>query len=249
MDRLRRLEVEALAGLIAAIAALVLHLLHIVEDAVLLPVILVILALILLRDLRREDREERQSAAIEASLGALRDIQASVVPPDTVLVGPQSLRDVARSFSQRARGEMVWFNVCLTMFEPQSLFDALLAPALDNPLVTSVQFVLDEGERGRWHGEVLPKASGHGSSGKLKEPRWGSLSDPVSAIISETDAGGTEALLSFWGEPFMARGRGQDVPRYLFHVQRHSELIGRLRELERDYRLADRPTGGTGASA
>ena len=25
--------------------------------------------------------------------------------------------------------------------------------------------------------------------------------------------------------------------RYIFHVQRHSELIGRLRELERGYRL------------
>jgi len=44
------------------------------------------------------------------------------------------------------------------------------------------------------------------------------------------------AHLSFWGEPFMARTAGVDVPRYIFHVQAHSELIGRLVELERRYR-------------
>jgi hypothetical protein len=36
----------------------------------------------------------------------------------------------------------------------------------------------------------------------------------------------------------MARTPGRDVPRYIFHVQRQSELVGRLRELERGYRLA-----------
>ncbi|MFO0969607.1 MAG: hypothetical protein U0793_28950 [Gemmataceae bacterium] len=44
-------------------------------------------------------------------------------------------------------------------------------------------------------------------------------------------------MLSFWGEPFMARAPGKDVPRYVFHVQGHSELVTRLSELERGYRL------------
>jgi hypothetical protein len=32
-------------------------------------------------------------------------------------------------FSHRARGEIVWFNVCLSVFKPRPLFDALLRPA------------------------------------------------------------------------------------------------------------------------
>lgn len=35
----------------------------------------------------------------------------------------------------------------------------------------------------------------------------------------------------------MSRATGRDMPRYIFHVQRHSELIGRLVEIQRLYRL------------
>ena len=60
----------------------------------------------------------------------------------------------------------------------------------------------------------------------------------MSAIISEiAPSGAMECLLSFWGEPFMARDAGKDIPRYIFHVQGHSELVSRLLELERKYRL------------
>ena len=57
-------------------------------------------------------------------------------------------------------------------------------------------------------------------------------------FLRETEAEiGTESR-SFWGEPFMARATGRDVPRYIFHVQPHSELVSRLVELERSYRVA-----------
>ncbi len=36
----------------------------------------------------------------------------------------------------------------------------------------------------------------------------------------------------------MARGVGRDVPRYIFHVTGHSELIERLVELDRQHRLS-----------
>mgnify|MGYP003519323404 FL=1 len=49
--------------------------------------------------------------------------------------------------------------------------------------------------------------------------------------------GHAEAQVSFWGEPFMARTTGRDVPRYIFPVQAHSELVARLVELERRYRV------------
>jgi hypothetical protein len=242
MERLRKLDLEALAGLIAAVVALVLHLLHIADEGVLLTIILAILALILLRDMRREDREDRQTRAVQDALTAIGDIRASVLPPDTVLIGPSALREESARFSLRARGDMVWFNVCLSMFEPQPLFDVLLRPAIENPQVTSVRFVLDEGERERWQNVVLPKVAACKGAVTVADPVWVSLNESVSCILAETDAGGTEALLSFWGEPFMARSPGRDVPRYIFHVQRRSELIGRLRDLERSYRLE----GGVG---
>jgi hypothetical protein len=36
----------------------------------------------------------------------------------------------------------------------------------------------------------------------------------------------------------MSHAVGRDVPRYIFHVQSHSELVGRLVELVRGYRAA-----------
>jgi hypothetical protein len=64
----------------------------------------------------------------------------------------------------------------------------------------------------------------------------------VSAIFSDAGTpGATRALLSFWGEPFMARSGGRDVPRYIFLLQPESELIPRLIELARDYRLRTSP--------
>ena len=105
-------------------------------------------------------------------------------------------------------------------------------------VASAIRFVLDEGERARWHSAVLPKVARCEGAATVTEPVWTTLAESVSCILAETDAGGVEALVSFWGEPFMARSAGGDVPRYVFHVQRHSELIGRLRELERGYRRA-----------
>lgn len=58
-------------------------------------------------------------------------------------------------------------------------------------------------------------------------------------VLADHDADGqAEAQLSFWGEPFMARTTGCDVPRYIFHVHAHSELVPQLVELARSYRMA-----------
>ena len=104
--------------------------------------------------------------------------------------------------------------------------------------VRSIEFVLDENQRPLWEREVAPKIAACADRRKVQQPRWGKIEENVSAVISEvTPEGTTEALLSFWGEPFMARASGQDVPRYIFHVQGHSELVTRLLELERKYRL------------
>jgi hypothetical protein len=232
-----RYDWDAIIGIVAAGAALVLHLLNVVHTDVLLAITLLVLALLLFRDLRREAQDEalvEQSAhnaiAIEAIVRGLRE-------PDVILLGPRQLRPASVSFARGAHGEMIWFNVCLLMFKPQSLFDALLRPALENPNVTGVQFVLDDSERERWIEEVVPKARETGHIEKLRDPRWVSLKqEAVSFILADTAEGTTEAHLSFWGEPFMSRQAGFDIPRYVFHVQSHSELVARLVEMERQSR-------------
>ncbi|MFN8559830.1 MAG: hypothetical protein U0531_21600 [Dehalococcoidia bacterium] len=240
MRRLRSFDWDAVAGISAAVLALVLHILHIVDEQVVLAVILVILALVLIRDLRREDRDERVAEAVGRAEAALHALQGSLAAPDTVLIGPRRLRVESERFARNARGEMVWFNVCLTMFAPQALFDVLLRPAVENPRVTSIIFMLDNNERERWQTLVLPKLAACAGREKVREPHWSELHETISFILSEQEShGATEAHLSFWGEPFMARTAGRHVPRYIFHVQRHSELIARLAEIQRLYRLGD----------
>jgi hypothetical protein len=124
------------------------------------------------------------------------------------------------------------------MFVPQALFDVLLRPAIENPRVTAIQFILDQSEQARWREAVLPKVAACVGRNKVREPLWRDLHESISFILAETQPGGAmEAHLSFWGEPFMSRATGRDMPRYIFHVQPHSELISRLVEIQRLYRL------------
>lgn len=239
LRQLRRLDWDAIAGIIAAVAGLVLHLLHIVDEGVALSIVLVILAIILIRDLRREEADEQEAEAIARIAQTTAGIQAALLPPDAVLIGPSSLQAESERFAKHAEGEMVWFNVCLLMFVPQSLFDILLRPAVENPNVTSIQFILDRQEQARWQAEVLPKVAGCTGREKVREPYWCDLHESVSYITASIRPHGKmEAHLSFWGEPFMSRAPGRDIPRYIFHVQSHSELIARLIELGRQYRVS-----------
>lgn len=251
MNRLRSLDWEAVAGIVAAVAALVLHLLHVADEAVLLAVVLVLLALILLRDLRREAREERETQLLETAAGAIPQLRSLLRSPDVLLIGPRHLRAASERFATSAHGEMVWYNVCLLMFVPQDLYDALLRPAVENPRVTSIQFVLDRREEQRWRESVLPKLRATAGNEKVREPRWTPLQETISFILAENGEGHKEAHLSFWGEPFMAHSPGGDLPRYVFHVQPESELIGRLEDVAHQSRLAGQgqmppPSDGTG---
>ena len=236
-SKLLRYDWDAIVGIVAAGAALVLHLLDVVHTDVLLAITLLVLALLLFRDLRREAQDETLIEQSERNASAIEGIVRGLRAPDVILLGPRQLRPASVSFARGAHGEMIWFNVCLLMFKPQSLFDALLRPALENPNVTGIQFVLDDSERERWADEVVPKSQATGHIEKLREPRWVPLKqEAVSFILADTAEGATEAHLSFWGEPFMSRQPGFDIPRYVFHVQSHSELVARLVEMERQTR-------------
>jgi hypothetical protein len=235
----RRVDWDAAAGIAAAVAALILHFLHVIEPDILLTITLVLVALLLLRQLRHEEREERVEHTTARTEQMVLAVQAGLARPDVVLVGPRHLRSASETFARQARGDMVWFNVCLLMFRPQELFDCMLKPAVENPRVTRIEFVLDESEREHWRNHVTPKLAGCRGRAKVVEPRWCTLKENVSFVLADSEAAGqVEAQLSFWGEPFMARVTGRDVPRYIFHLQPHSELVPRLVELERSYRVS-----------
>jgi len=238
LKRFLTFDWEAIAGIIAAVAAIVLNLLQLIDQGVLISIAVVLIALLFVRDLRRDRSTEQTHATIEEIRTALQSIKTNLLPPDIVLIGPTQLRMGSERFAANAKGEMIWFHVCLSMFRPQPLFDTLLRPAIENPLVTQIQFILDESQKALWESEVLPKIGACKGRDKVKPPHWTKIKESVSVIITDANSTGrTEALLSFWGEPFMARTTERNVPRYIFHVQGHSELITRLVELVRTYRF------------
>lgn len=236
-QRIRSIEWEAVAGLIAAVLALVLHFLHIIEEGVLVMITLVLLSLLFIRDLRREQQTEEIAAAVDRTEDLVRDVQTSLPDPGVELIGPGALRSESARFGRNASGNMIWFHVCLLMFRPQNLFDALLRPAIENPDVESIQFVLDESERQNWTTHVEPKVADCDGRDTIEDPIWCDLDESVSFIVADHVSGEPQALLSFWGEPFMARTTEQDVPRYIFRVHEASGLLSQFREMERTYRF------------
>lgn len=233
---LREIEWDAVAGILAALLALILHFLHIVDEGVLLMITLVLMALLFLRDLRLESDTEQITESVTHTERTVDEIRSAINPSDLKLIGPGALRQRSKRFCQHSRGDMIWFNVCLLMFVPQDLFDSLLRPAIENPNVTSIQFILDESEKERWRTEVKPKVENCKRSQTVREPIWRELDENVSFILGEKENERTDALLSFWGEPFMARTT-RDVPRYIIYVTDESELIPQLQDIEREHRL------------
>ena len=124
------------------------------------------------------------------------------------------------------------------MYRAQQPFDIMFKPFIENPAVTSIRFVLDSGEKERWQSDVLPKINATSGYTKVEEPYWCNLKDNISFVIAETgEEGQSEALVSFWGEPFMAIGTDKNVPRYILHVASSSELVAHLKEKERICRM------------
>lgn len=235
LKRFLSFEWDAIAGLVAAAVALVLHLLHVVDEQVILPIVLALMALLFINFMRHTRNNELTAEQVNRTADAVSSIQSALKLPDVILIGPRHLRSANEQFIRHMSGDTIWFNVCLSMYKPQPLFDALLRPAVDSPMVSSIQFILDESQRDLWQQVVQPKIAACAGNAKVREPRWYSLSKTVSFILADNQlSGGTEALLSFWGEPFMAQTTERDVPRFIFHVQRNSELLPHLVELGRN---------------
>ncbi len=238
MQRFLKFEWEVIAGLVAAVMALVMHFLHMVEVDVLLVIAVVLISLFFIRDLRRGPLMEQMRDSLRKTENGVIGIQSVLSPPDTILIGPRQLLAESERFARQAQGDMLWFHVCLFMFKPQVLFDTLLRPAIENSKVTSIQFVLDHNQKDLWTTEVIPKVTACLGREKVQEPCWTTIEEHVSLILSDVSAeGAAEGLMSFWGAPFMAQYAEKQVPRYIFRVQRHSELVTRLVELVRQHRF------------
>jgi len=239
MKRFLKMDWDVIAGIAASVIAIALHLLHIVEVGVIFTIVLVLLALLLLRDLRRESVDERLAEIAESTNAAVEGIQASMTPPEAILIGPRRLRTESRKFCETANGEMIWFNICFTMFQSQEVFDLMLGPAIENPRVDAIRFISNSSEKPLWEQNILPKVRECSGRHKVGEPIWCELPETLSFILADMlPDGATEALLSFWGEPFMGRTTGQQAPRYIFRIQKHSDLIARFVELERQFRTS-----------
>ena len=141
--RFLSLEWDAIAGIVAAVAAIILHLLHVVDEAVILPIVLALMALLFINFMRHTRNNEITAEQVDHTAHAVNRIQSALKHPDVILVGPRLLRSANEQFVRHMSGSTIWFNVCLSMYKPQPLFDALLRPALDNPMVSSIQFILD----------------------------------------------------------------------------------------------------------
>lgn len=83
---------------------------------------------------------------------------------------------------------------------------------------------------------TLPKIEACENSEIVREPHWYDLDETIAFILSPTETERPDALVSFWGEPFMAETIEEDVTWYVIHAKEHSELVPHLRELERRYR-------------
>jgi hypothetical protein len=234
VKRFLSFEWDAIAGIAAAVVAIVLHLLHVLDEHVILPIVLALLGLLFINFMRHTRNNELTAEQVDRTAQDVARIKSALRPPDVILIGPRNLRSANEQFVRQMSGDTIWFNVCLSMYEPQPLFDALLRPAVDNPMVSSIQFVLDESQKEIWQQAVLPRIAACAGHTKVREPRWCRLSKTTSFILADSQpSGGPEALLSFWGEPFMALSTERDVPRFIFHVQKNSELLPHLMELER----------------
>lgn len=227
-----KFEWDAIAGIIAAVAAIILHLLHIVDEHTILLILLALVGLLFINFLRHAQANDVTAEEVSQTAHQVEKLHSAIKPADVVLIGPRRLRATHEEFLLNLCGETIWFNLCLSMYRTQPLFDALLKPALENKKVTSIKFVLDKCQQKVWEETVYPMVRCTNFSSKIQEPQWCSINNPVSFILADSQVSGeTEALLSFWGAPFMAQTTEHEIPRYIFHVQQRSELLPHLEEL------------------
>src|SRR5690606_12263066 len=109
---------------------------------IIMPIVLALMALLFLNFMRHKQSNEHTASRVEQTQEMVAKIKSSLTSPEVILIGPRQLRVANEQFARNVRGDAILFNVCLSMYRTQPLFDALLRPAIENSKVTSIQFVL-----------------------------------------------------------------------------------------------------------
>ena len=177
---------DAVAGVLAAVVAIILDLLNIADEHIILPIMLALMALLFLSFMRHERNNEHTAGQVEQIQRMAEKIKSTLTIPDVVLVGPRQLRVASERFARNMRGEVILYNVCLSMYRTQILFDTLLRPSIENSQVTFIHFILDESQKELWKTEVLPKIIACSGGSKVQEPHWCDLSKNLSFILADT---------------------------------------------------------------
>ncbi|HOV79925.1 MAG TPA: hypothetical protein PK728_07420 [Bacillota bacterium] len=220
-------NLDVMAIIIASVAAIVLHHLGIIPETYVVSLLLLLLALHALQDaIRGEETRENLNIIRQNVLVGASEVE---------LIKPSELLARTEEFALRNRGEIWWFNACLTMFCSQRLFDGLLKISIESSRTSKIIFVLRPAMREIWEREILPEIEKCAGKEKVLEPVWCDVEESIAFQMIDVGVGKEEkeALLTFWGEPFMMDlgERGEHVPRYLIHVKSHSELIPRLKDI------------------
>lgn len=220
-------NLDVIAIIAASIGAIVLHHLGIIPETYVISILLFLLALHALQEALRGEEIKEDIKTITRNV--------LVADPEVELIKPRELLIYTEEFALKNRGEVWWFNACCAMFRSQELFDRLLKTSIESSRTTKIYFVMDKTMKEAWDNDVRPKIEMCRGRDKVQEPVWRDIDESIAFQMIDVgaDKEAKEALLGFWGEPFMMElgSEGQHVPRYLIHVKSQSELISRLQDI------------------
>ncbi len=166
-SKLSKIEWDAVAGIVAAGIAIILHWLHIVDEETILLILLALVGLLFMNFLRHSEENRKTAEQVTHTLAKVDRIDAGIQTPDVILIGPRHLRARYTECLNDLGGETLWFNLCLSMYRTQPLFEALLKPAIDNPAVKSIQLVLSHDLQALWQEVVKGFVESSDSPGKV----------------------------------------------------------------------------------
>lgn len=229
----KHLDVAAI--LIASMVAIVLSHLGLLPEHHVISFILFLLAIHVLLELVKGEDLRKDMKFVSRHIAA--------ADPEIEIIKPAELLLRTEEFALKNRGEDWWFNPCASMFRSDELFDRLLKSSIENPRTTKIILVMKPEMREVWEKEVQPKVDRCKGRDKVKPPVWSEIEEGIALrmIDSSSEREAKEALLTFWGEPFMMefqdRGTKGQMPRYVIYTRSHSELIPRLKDIFTKHRL------------
>lgn len=228
-------NLDVIVILVSSAGAIILYHLGILPEEFVVSFILFILAAHTVQEVVRGEEIRKDVKAVS---------RAIAIPKSEIdLIKPSELLQRTAEFALRNKGEEWWFNTCASMFRSKELFNSLLRASIENQKTTKITFIMRPSMKEIWEQQVQPMIDECRGKEKVQPPIWTDIEEGISFRMIDVDSGkmGKEALLTFWGEPFMmehvAEERMAHMPRYVLHVKHDSELLHRLKDIFMKHRL------------